>query len=57
MRAAIHTAIAALLTPGHVRLRDHVAWWLTTRVPAVRALRRRWADRRGRPGFRASDYR
>ncbi len=47
--------VAAFLAPGHVRVRDHVAWWATRHVPGIRALRARWADHKGRPGFRAWD--
>lgn len=57
MRALLHAAIAWLMEPAHVRLRDRVAFWATTHVPAVASMRRRWAARRGRPGWRPSDYR
>lgn len=58
MRPLLHAVIALLLAePGRVRVRDVVSWWLTTRVPAVRRIRCRWADRGGRPGWRPSEYR
>lgn len=53
MRAALHTLIAALMQPGHVRVRDQVAFWATCHLPLVARLRARWHDRQGRPGFRA----
>ena len=57
MRDLLHTAISAMFAPGHVRIRDHAAFWLTYRVPVVYRIRARWSDRSGRPGFRAGDFR
>jgi hypothetical protein len=56
MRDLMHRLIATLLAPGHVRVRDYIAWH-ATRVPVIRRARCWWHDRKGRPGFRASDYR
>lgn len=41
---------------GDPTRRDRLAWWLTWHVPLVRSLRARWATRKGRPGFRPSDW-
>lgn len=56
MTRLAHRIVAVFLLPGHVRLRDHLAFYLTTHIPAIRSLRSRWAARQGRPGFRASEY-
>lgn len=59
-RRLLHAAVAWLMSPvpsrGHVRLRDHVAWTLTTRIPLVARLRGWYADRGGRPGFAPREY-
>jgi hypothetical protein len=52
-----HTLLSALFAPGHVRVRDHIAWSITRRSALVRRLRGWWRDRDGRPGFRMEDYR
>lgn len=58
MRDLLHIVVAwALSEPGHVRLRDLLAWHLSTRSRRIHDLRCRWADRKGRPGWRPSDYR
>jgi hypothetical protein len=53
--ARLHRLIAALVAPGHVRVRDHVAFQLTRRSALVRRIRADWRTRTERPGFRAWD--